>query len=256
MPLACPSANFQHSQDRCARRGDSKEDCFVRSARNRSTDLLMKRVAVLFAVAVLPTLAFSADYNLAKLAKDGKIKLFNRTLDQSKAGSPESVYLNFADDNGLAWITDVEFSKGTIELEVKGKDQPGQSFVGVAFHGRDNETFDAVYLRPFNFQAVGAEHRSHSIQYISLPQHDWSELRKTYPGKYESALIPAPAPESWVELRLTVENKSISAFVNGQTKPALSVELLDDRHTGKLGLWVGNGSDGWFRNLKITPATK
>jgi len=44
--------------------------------------------------------------------------------------------------------------------------------------------------------------------------------------------------------------------VNGQTKPALSVELLDDRHTGKLGLWVGNGSDGWFRNLKVTPAGK
>ena len=217
----------------------------------------MKKIAILFAAAaLLSTLAFSADYNLGKLAEAGKIDFFNRTLDQTKAGAPESVYLNSADGDGLAWITDVEFSKGTIELEVKGKGQPGQSFVGIAFHGQDNETFDAVYLRPFNFRAVEAEHRSHSIQYVSLPQHDWSELRKSHPGKYESGLIPAPAPESWVRLKLMVEDKSISAFVNGQTKPALSVEFLDDRHTGKLGLWVGNRSDGWFRNLKITPAAK
>ena len=44
--------------------------------------------------------------------------------------------------------------------------------------------------------------------------------------------------------------------MNDQTKPALNVELLDDRQTGKLRLWVGNGSDGWFRNLKIIPAAK
>ena len=215
------------------------------------------KTLILFAAAVfLPILAFAADYNLGKLVDGNKIELFNRTLDQSKAGSPEVVYLNSADNYGLAWITGLEFSDGTIELEIKGRDQAGQSFVGIAFRGQDNKTFDAVYLRPFNFQAQEEEHRSHSIQYISLPEHDWGELRKNHPGKYESALTPAPAPESWVELRLVVEGKSVSAFVKGANKPALTVELLNDRHKGKVGLWVGNGSDGWFRNLKITPAAK
>ncbi len=59
-----------------------------------------------------------------------------------------------------------------------------------------------------------------------------------------------------MKLKLVIEGKNVSAFVNGAEKPALSIELLDDRHKGKLGLWVGNGSDGWFRDLKITPSAK
>ncbi len=211
---------------------------------------------LLAATAFLSTVASAADYNLGKLARSNKIEVFNRTLDQNQASTPGVVFLNAGDDYGLAWITGVEFSNGTIELELKGRKQPGQSFVGIAVHGQDNKIFDAVYLRPFNFQAAEAEHRSHSIQYISLPGHDWSDLRKNHPGKYESALNPAPMPDSWVKLRLLVEGKRVSAFVNGAGKPALSVELLDDRLKGKLGLWVGNGSDGWFRNLKIMPAAK
>ncbi len=115
--------------------------------------------------------------------------MFNRTLGQVKAGAPDIIYLNSADDYGLAWIADVNFSEGTIELELKGKNQSGQSLIGLAFHGQNSNMFDAVYLRPFNFQASDADHRSHSIQYISMPEHNWSELREKYPGKYESALI-------------------------------------------------------------------
>jgi hypothetical protein len=44
--------------------------------------------------------------------------------------------------------------------------------------------------------------------------------------------------------------------VNGSEVPALTVELLNDRLKGKVGLWVGNGSDGWFRNLRIISASK
>jgi hypothetical protein len=214
----------------------------------------MKKITLLIAAVLLPTLAFATDYNLGNLAKSKEIELFNRTLDQTKAGAPEVVYLNSADGYGVTWITGLDFSNGTIELEIKGQNTLGGSFVGIAFHGQNNKTFDAVYLRPFNFQAAEDEHRSHSIQYISLPDHDWSELRKTHPGKYEAALNPAPQPASWVKLKVVVEGNRVSAFVNKADKPALSIEPLNDRHAGKLGLWVGNGSNGWFRNLKISTA--
>ena len=217
----------------------------------------MKPTSILFAaVVLLPTLAIGADHNLGELAKANKIEVFNRTLDQTKANSPQAVFLNAAPDDGLAWITGVEFSEGTIELEIKGKNEQGRSFVGIAFHGQDNRVFDAVYLRPFNFQATEPERRSHSIQYISIPGHDWSELRKSYPGKYEFAITPAPDPDSWVKLKLVVNGKNVTAFVNGSDVPALTVELLNDRLKGKVGLWVGNGSDGWFRNLKVVRASK
>lgn len=213
----------------------------------------MKRTSILLAaVALSSVLALAAGYDLGTLAKSNGLAIFNRTLDQTKAGAPEVVYLNSADGYGLAWIIGVKFSTGIIELELKGRDKPGQSFVGIAFHGQDDQTFDAVYLRPFNFRAAEAEHRGHSIQYISLPEHDWSELRQNHPGKYESALIPAPAPESWIQLKLVVKAGRVSAYLNRAEKPALTVELLNKKHQGKVGLWVGNGSDGWFRNLKIT----
>src|SRR6266498_4168851 len=217
----------------------------------------MKTTSLLFAAAVLmPTLASAADYNLGELAKANKIEVFKRKIDQTKSGSSEAVFLNAAPNDGLAWITGVELSEGTIELEIKGKNEQGRSFVGIAFHGQDNRAFDAVYLRTFNFQASEQERRSHSIQYISRPGHDWSELKKSHPGKYEFAITPAPDPDSWVKLKLVVKGKNVSAFVNGSDVPALRVELLNDRLKGKVGLWVGNGSDGWFRNLKVVRASK
>src|SRR5437762_8754399 len=138
----------------------------------------MKAPSILFAAFLMPSLVSAAHYNIGELAKANKIEVFNRTLDQKKADLPQAVFLNAAPDDGLAWIAGVELSEGTIELEIKGKNEQGRSFVGIAFHGQDNRVFDAVYLRPFNFQAAEQERRGHAIQYISMPGHDWSELRK------------------------------------------------------------------------------
>jgi hypothetical protein len=217
----------------------------------------MKLTSITFAatVLILP-LASAADYNLGELAKANKIEVFNRTLEPTKADSPQEVFLNAAPGDGLAWVEGVEFSQGTIELEIKGKDQPGRSFVGIAFHAQDNRVFDAVYLRPFNFQNTEQERRSHSIQYIALPEYDWNKLRNSHPGKYEFAIAPPPDPGSWVKLKLVIKDKNLAAFVNGSNLPALTVELLNDRLKGKVALWVGNGSDGWFRNLKIVSESK
>jgi hypothetical protein len=214
------------------------------------------RTSGVCAAVLVQMLASAADYNLGELAQANKIEVFNRTLDHTKAGSPEAMFLNANENDGVAWIRGVEFAEGTIELEIKGKNKRGRSFVGIAFHGQDKRVFDAVYLRPFNFQAAESERRNNAIQYISMPEHDWSNLRNDHPGKYESAVTPSPDPDSWVKLKLVAKGKSVAAFVNGSDKPALKVELLNDRLHGKVGLWVGNSSDGWFRNLKVTPASK
>jgi len=212
---------------------------------------------VIFAVALLlPRLAYAADYNLGELAKGNKIELFNRSFNDPKMDSPETIFLSAASDDGLAWIKETELSEGTIEVEIKGKNEQGRSFVGIAFHGQDNHVFDVVYLRPFNFQSAEQERRSHSIQYISMPEYDWKKLRDDHPGKYEFAITPAPDPDSWVKLKLVITGKNVAAFVNGSDKPSLTVELLNSRPKGKVGLWVGNGSDGGFRNFKFIPTAK
>jgi len=218
---------------------------------------IRKRTFGLVALALLlPRLASAADYNLGELAKANKIESFNRSLNESKTDSPETIFLSAASDDGLAWIKELELSEGTIEVEIKGKNEQGRSFVGIAFHGQDNRSFDAVYLRPFNFQSAEQGRRSHSIQYISMPDYDWKKLRDNHPGRYEFAITPPPDPNSWVKLKLVLAGKNVAAFVNGSVTPSLTVEFLNTRLRGKVGLWVGNGSDGGFRNLKVIPASK
>jgi hypothetical protein len=194
---------------------------------NSTQNKLMKQTLTLYTAALLlPTLAFCADYNVGELAREKRIEFFNRTLDPAKVGSPEVVFLNAAVNNGVGWLKDVEFSEETIELEVKGKNRPGQSFVGIAFHGRDNQTFDVVYLRPFNFQAATPIQQSRSVQYVSIPGNDWNDLRSKHLGKYESAISPAPAPEPeparWNEFFA----KLIAFYASGETLPDEQVKAI------------------------------
>ena len=54
---------------------------------------------------------------------------------------------------GIALVEGLEFKQGTIELDLKGRNERQRSFLGVTFHALDNKTAEIVYFRPFNFQA-------------------------------------------------------------------------------------------------------
>jgi hypothetical protein len=151
-------------------------------------------------------------------------------------------------------LPEIEFTNGTIEFDLKGKDVLQQSFVGVAFHGVDGTTYDAVYFRPFNFKAADAARRSHGVQYVSQPTYPWQKLRAEQPDKYEQALTPAPDPNGWFHVRVVVANPKVSVFVGDAKEPSLVVNQLSDRRKGLVGLWVGNNSGGDFANLKILQA--
>ena len=56
---------------------------------------------------------------------------------------------------GVVWLEGSHLRNGTIEVEMRGSNVQGQSFVGLAFRGIDDITYDAVYFRPFNFQDRG-----------------------------------------------------------------------------------------------------
>ena len=60
--------------------------------------------------------------------------------------------------------------------DIRGKDVMQQSFVGVAFHGVNNETLDAVYFRPFNFRSDDPVRKVHAVQYISHPNYPWHRI--------------------------------------------------------------------------------
>jgi len=186
------------------------------------------------------------------LSNKNNLRPVNRDVTVSPNGAGKFlVHLSAKPDNGVVWINDLTLDKGAIEFDVKGKNVLQQSFVGIAFHGVNDSTYDAVYFRPFNFQSPDATRKNHSVQYISLPQYDWSLLREKYPGKYESSLVKAPGPDDWFHVKVIIDARAITVVVNGDEKPSLVVEPLSTRSTGKIGFWVGNNSEGDFSNLVL-----
>jgi Domain of Unknown Function (DUF1080) len=154
---------------------------------------------------------------------------------------------------GMALVDGLAFGEGTIEVDLKGNGAERASFLGVAFNISDEKTYEAVYFRPFNFQADDAAHRAHAVQYIAWPEHTWEKLRTQTPGAYEAAVDPVPDPARWFHARVDVTNKSVRVFVNGAAKPCLIVDRLARPEKGRVGLWV-DSQEGWFANLKIQRA--
>src|SRR5205814_19876 len=181
------------------------------------------------------------------------LEVFNRTATSLTDGNRAGVRLSARADNGVAYLRGVELGNGTIELDIRGKDVQGQSFVGVAFHGVDDSTYDAVYLRPFNFKTDDPVRHKHAVQYVSHPTYTWQKLRAEHPGEYEQPVSPVPDPNAWFHVRVIVAAPKVSVFVDKTKEPSLVVNQLSDRHKGRVGLWVGNNSGGDFANLKIVP---
>ncbi|PYR48291.1 MAG: hypothetical protein DMF89_16145 [Acidobacteria bacterium] len=189
--------------------------------------------------------------DLAERLAAGRIRTVNREI--APLAGTRGVHLSQKGENGIAWIEDSEFGNGTIEVDVRGRDVLQQSFVGVAFHRRDDTTYEAVYLRPFNFRATDPIRHRHAVQYMAVPDFDWPKLRKDFPEEFERPVDPAVAPTAWVPLRVVVNGGRIQVFVGWVTAATLEARKLGGHDRGMVGLWTGNGSDGDFTNLRITP---
>jgi hypothetical protein len=113
--------------------------------------------------------------------------------------------------------------------------------------------FEEFYIRPTNGRADDQLRRNHSTQYVSFPDWPWERLRKESPGVYESYTDMAAG--EWTHLRITVQGTHASLYVNGAAQPCLIVnDLKLGESEGGVALWIGPGTEGYFRNLSITRA--
>ena len=209
--------------------------------------------------AILVFLSFSSfsqeslAIDLHHLAKNKGIEVFNRKLSLINEKSRKGIRLSKDFGEGVAWLKGIEFSNGILEFEVRGENVKQHSFVGIAFHGKDDSTFDAVYLRPFQFEEAEEVLKNRAIQYISLPNFTWRTLREKFPGKYEHSIIgPVPDPNSWVRVRVVVNDDTITTYINGNKEPSLVVQKVTQVKNGAVGFYVANTSGGDFANIKIT----
>lgn len=192
--------------------------------------------------------------DLEKIMDEGEWDVVNREARIVKTDDRLSIYLGAQAGDGVAWLRTIEVANGIIEVDLKGTDVRGRSFVGIAFRGIDERTYDAVYFRPFNFRSDDPVRKGHSVQYISHPDHTWRTLREEHPEKYENPVTPIPDPNSFFHAKIVMKASKMSVFVNDGEEPSLVVATLTDRRSGWIGLWTGNNSDGTFANLRIIPA--
>ena len=219
------------------------------------SDDIAARVAAL----LLACVTLAASSTEARAQATGTMPAIARTVNRAHTVVQENgrsvSRLDAKEGDGMAIIAGAPFVEGTIELDVRGEDVQGMSFVGVAFGVQDDSTYEAVYLRPFNFRTPDTARAKRAVQYVSQPAYPWQKLRQESPGKYEQPVRPVPDPTSWVRMRLVVTRTQLSVYANGGDQPDLVVTRLGDVKPGPVALWVGNNSRGDFANLAVTPAT-
>ena len=152
------------------------------------------------------------------------------------------------------------FRNGTIDVEVSGAPAKGapafaRGFIGVVFHMQaDGTHFEDIYVRPSNARADNQLQRNHTTQYMSSPDWSWRRLRQETPGAYESYVDMAPG--EWTRLRIVVKGTNASLYVGDSAQPCLVVhDLKLGEKEGAVALWIGPGTEGYFRNLTITGET-
>jgi hypothetical protein len=159
--------------------------------------------------------------DLAGIATGSGWTLVNRGANIETEGGQTIVTFDARSGDGTAWLDGVELKDGTIEVMIRGRNNPGRSFVGVAFRGMDDESYDAVYFRPFNFVADNDLSRSHMVQYISHPEYTWSRLREEHPDFYENPLAHPPHTDEFFKARIVISKPEIRVYVGEDTEPCL-----------------------------------
>lgn len=207
----------------------------------------MKELFIVLAL-LISNRASSQSINLQKMLEDGKLMFRSGNLVKSfQQGDYKGIACN-----GNVWVMGIDFTYGTIEIDIRGRNEFLNSFPGIAFYAADTSgNYDVVYFRPFNFRHADPVRRTWSVQYMSLPEYPYDRLRKENTGQFESEIIPNPRPEDWIHARILIQKDSIKVYVNGLDKPSLTVKTLQNRSKGLLGMWT-DGTVAEFANLVIT----
>lgn len=219
----------------------------------------MKNLIFLFSSICLSVSLFAQNIKMSKenleanqvhlsFAKMEGQEVVNVTADTTIKGTDEATIVK---------IKGTDFKNGTIEVKVLSrlqKNAPASSrgFIGLAFRiGEKNEKFESIYIRPTNGRTDDQIRRNHSIQYFAFPDYRFDKLRKTEPEKYES--YADMGLNEWITMRIEVAGSKAKLFLNNAKQPCLVVNdlKLGADNSGSIGLWVGNWTEGYFKDLKV-----
>ncbi len=162
----------------------------------------------------------------------------------------------YAPGGPMVILDQIRFRNGAIDVDVAGAPAKGaptdaRGFIGVAFRVQPDSRFEILYLRPTNSHADDQLRRNHTTQYSSDPEWPWDRLRKESPGVYESWVDMEIG--TWTHMRIVVHGTDASLYVNHAANPCLIVHGLKLGDVeGAVALWMGQDTEGYFKNLSIT----
>jgi hypothetical protein len=213
--------------------------------------------SVLACAALYSSAAHAAEISLADLSH---LQLKNVQAEPTIYHGKQALKLTEKESGSgeaFAIINNLSFRNGTIDLEVSGapsKTAPEQArgFIGVAFRMQaGGSRFENIYIRPTNGRADDQLRRNHTTQYVSAPDWPWERLRKESPGVYESYADMVAG--EWTHLRIVVHGTNASLYVGAAAEPCLIVhDLKLGDVEGAVALWIGPGTEGYFRSLKVS----
>lgn len=191
----------------------------------------------------------------------GLLKGYQVDVKESAYLGNSALQLTHQYKDGYVRIEGLNFTDGEIEVEVAATIDPDLSpeykkfargFIGIAFRiQEDAGTYENIYVRPDNARAEDQLRRNHTTQYASLPEYTWKRLREDSPGKYESYVDLTLS--AWTKMRLVIKDETVQLFIGDDPQPCLVVnDMRLDEETGGIGVWVGMGTIGYFRNLQVT----
>ncbi len=208
--------------------------------------------AILITIIILISIYSSGQQQISLSDKftSHKIKAVNRSISLY-GDQGDAIEMNAENSSGIGIIEDLEFEEGIIEIELLGENNPGKSFLGIAFNIVNEETYEAVYFRPFNFVAKEKLNKEHMVQYISHPEFTWRKLREEQPGEFENEIKTPPNPDDWFKAIIHIKENIVEVYVDHLSEPVLIVDRLSSIKSKKIGIWAGFGSSGRFRNLNL-----
>lgn len=154
-----------------------------------------------------------------------------------------------------------DFHDGTIEVDVRARLSPWadidcRGFIGIVFRASEaNDRFEGFYVRPRNGRScTEPQRRIHTMQYFSYPGYTFVYFRERGIADYEAkANIEM---DEWVRIKAEVAGSEGRFYVDDMDTPALVVPNMfgGANARGGVGLYVDNGTDGLFRNLRVSCA--
>ena len=161
------------------------------------------------------------------------------------------------DNPTFALLKDIVFHEGIIEVEVAGRPLPNavagaRGFIGIAFRiKKDLSAFECIYIRPTNGRAEQQIRRNRASQYFSYPDWKFDRLRTEVPGHYEAYVDLVTG--AWTKIKIEVQGGKSRLYVHDHEQPTLVINDLKHGPNlkGGLGLYIDNGTEGFFKNLKI-----